>query len=162
MRSFQAKPNEVQRQWHLVDASEKTLGRLATRVAMLLRGKHKPIFTPNVDTGDHVVVINASQIRLTGKKFMSKTYYHHTGYPGGIKSITAERLHTKKPTELLSKAIRGMLPKTPLGKQMARKLRIYAGPEHPHKSSRTYANGSLIPFIHTLFHSLITMVVNNG
>ena len=134
MRSFQAKPNEMHRKWHLIDANEKTLGRLAARIATLLRGKHKPIFTPNVDTGDHVVVINASRIKLTGNKFKGKIYHHHTGYPGGLKSITAERLHAKKPTELLSKAIRGMLPKSPLGKQMAKKLRIYAGPEHPHQA----------------------------
>ena len=136
MRSFQAKPNEMHRKCYLIDASEKTLGRLAARIAILLRGKHKPIFTPNVDTGDHVVVINASRIKLTGNKFQSKIYHHHTGYPGGLKSIAAERLHAKKPTELLSKAIRGMLPKSPLGKQMAKKLRIYAGPEHPHQAQR--------------------------
>ena len=136
MRSFQAKPNEMNRKWHLIDANEKTLGRLAAHIAILLRGKHKPIFTPNVDTGDHVVVINASQIKLTGNKFKSKIYHHHTGYPGGLKSITAERLHDKNPTELLSKAIRGMLPKSPLGRQMAKKLRIYAGPEHPHQAQR--------------------------
>ena len=134
MRSFQAKPKEIQRKWHLVDAKEQTLGRLASRVAIILRGKHKPIFTPNVDTGDHVVIINASQVHLTADKFKVKTYYHHTGYPGGLKSVTAERLHAKKPTALLSKAIRGMLPKCPLGKQMATKLRIYPGPEHPHQA----------------------------
>jgi large subunit ribosomal protein L13 len=133
MRSFQAKPHEVERKWHLIDAKGKILGRLASRVAVLLRGKHKPTFTPNVDTGDHVVIINASQITLTGDKFKSKTYHHHTGYPGGLKSITADRLHEKKPTELLSKAIRGMLPKNPLGKRMAKKLRIYANAEHPHQ-----------------------------
>ena len=134
MRSFQAKPKEIQRKWHLVNAEGQTLGRLASRVAILLRGKHKPIFTPNVDTGDHVVIINASQVNLTADKFKVKTYYHHTGYPGGLKSVTAERLHAKKPTALLSKAIRGMLPKCPLGKQMATKLRIYPGPEHPHQA----------------------------
>ncbi|MGB0911488.1 MAG: 50S ribosomal protein L13 [Nitrospirales bacterium] len=130
MRSFQAKPLEIERKWHLVDAEGKTLGRLASRIAMLLRGKHKPIFTPNVDTGDHVVVINTSKIHLTRNKFKVKTYYHHTGYPGGIKEITAEKLHEKKPTEVLNKAIRGMLPKSPLGKQMAKKLRLYPGAEH--------------------------------
>ena len=132
MRSFQAKPLEIERKWHLVDADGKTLGRLASRIAMLLRGKHKPIFTPNVDTGDHVVVINTSRIHLTRNKFKAKTYYHHTGYTGGIKSVTAEKLHEKKPTELLNKAIRGMLPKTPLGKQMAKKLRLYPGADHSH------------------------------
>lgn len=134
MRTFQAKPHEVTRKWHLIDAKGKTLGRLASRTAMLLRGKHKPIFTPHVDTGDHVVIVNAQHIRLTGKKLEKKVYYHHTGYPGGIKAATAEHLLEKKPTELLSKAIRGMLPKTPLGKQMAKKLRIYPGPDHPHQA----------------------------
>ncbi|MCA9473063.1 MAG: 50S ribosomal protein L13 [Nitrospirales bacterium] len=132
MRSFQAKPLELERKWHIIDAEGKTLGRLASRIAMVLRGKHKPIFTPNVDTGDHVVVINAGRIQLTRDKFKVKTYYHHTGYPGGIKSVTAEKLHEKKPTELLNVAIRGMLPKNSLGKQMAKKLRLYPGPEHPH------------------------------
>ncbi len=134
MRSFQAKPLEIERTWHLIDAEGKTLGRLASRIAMLLRGKHKPTFTPNVDTGDHVVVINTSGIRLTRNKFKVKTYSHHTGYTGGIKSVTAEKLHEKKPTELLNKAIRGMLPKSPLGKQMAKKLRLYPGTEHPHEA----------------------------
>ncbi|WP_454065059.1 50S ribosomal protein L13 [Candidatus Nitrospira salsa] len=134
MRSFQAKPLEIKRKWHLIDAEGQTLGRLASRIALLLRGKHKPIYTPNVDTGDHVVVINAGQIHLTRNKFKVKTYYHHTGYPGGIKSTTAEQLHEKKPTELLNKAIRGMLPKSPLGKQMAKKLRLYPGAEHPHEA----------------------------
>ncbi|GJL67068.1 MAG: 50S ribosomal protein L13 [Nitrospirales bacterium] len=134
MRSFQAKPLEIERKWHLIDAEGQTLGRLASRIAMLLRGKHKPIFTPNVDTGDHVVVINTGRIHLTRNKFKVKTYYHHTGYPGGIKSTTAEQLHEKKPTELLNKAIRGMLPKSPLGKQMAKKLRLYPGAEHPHEA----------------------------
>ena len=136
MRTYQAKPHEIVRKWHLIDAKGEILGRLAVSAAKLLRGKHKPIFTPNVDTGDHVIVINASQVRLTGKKLKTKTYYHHTGFPGGLKAITAERLLQKKPTEVLSKAIRGMLPKTPLGKQMARKLRIYAGPDHPHSAQR--------------------------
>jgi len=134
MRTFQAKPHEVERKWHLVDAEGKTLGRLASRVAILLRGKHKPIFTPHVDTGDHVVIINADRIHLTGKKRKNKIYYHHTGFPGGLKSITAEQLSAKKPTALLSKAIHGMLPKNSLGKQMAKKLRIYAGPSHPHQA----------------------------
>ena len=136
MRTYQAKPHEIVRRWHLIDAKGEILGRLAVSAARLLRGKHKPIFTPNVDTGDHVVVINASQVRLTGKKLKTKTYYHHTGFPGGLKAITAERLLQKKPTEVLSKAIRGMLPKTTLRKQMARKLRIYAGPDHPHSAQR--------------------------
>ena len=134
MRTFQAKPLEVTRKWHVLDAKGATLGRLATQAATLLRGKHKPIFTPNVDTGDHVIVVNAKEVHLTGKKMKNKTYHHHTGYPGGLKSITAERLMDKKPTEVVNKAIRGMLPKTPLGKQMAKKLRIYAGSDHPHSA----------------------------
>ena len=136
MRTVQAKPKQIERKWHLFDAKGETLGRLAVQAATLLRGKHKPIFTPNVDTGDHVVIINASQICLTGKKLTKKIYFHHSGYPGGLKSITAEHLLAKKPTELLSKAIRGMLPKTPLGKQMAKKLRIYPGAEHPHAAQK--------------------------
>ncbi len=134
MKTYLAKPAEVVRQWHLVDANGKTLGRLAARVAGILRGKHKPTFTPNVDTGDHVVIVNAEKIRLTGDKLKTKVYAHHTGYPGGLKSATAEHLLAKRPTALLEEAIKGMLPKNPLGKQMARKLKVYAGPEHPHKA----------------------------
>lgn len=136
MRTYQAKPSEIQRKWYLVDAEGRTLGRLAARVALRLRGKHKPIFTPHVDTGDHIVIVNAEKITLTGNKFKKKVYYHHTGYPGGLKEITADRLHAKKPAELVSKAILGMLPKTPLGKKMGKKLRVYAGPEHPHQAQR--------------------------
>jgi large subunit ribosomal protein L13 len=134
MRSYQAKPLEIERQWFLVDAKGKTVGRLAAKVASILRGKHKPTFTPNVDTGDHVVIINSSEIQFTRDKFRTKIYYHHTGYPGGIKALTAEHLHAKKPTEVLSKAIRGMLPKCTLGKQMAKKLKIYPGAEHLHQA----------------------------
>lgn len=134
MGSYLAKPADVTRKWHMVDANGKTLGRLAARIAILLRGKHKPTFTPNVDTGDHVVVINAGKIVLTGDKFRTKTYTRHTGWPGGLKSLAAEHVHAKNPTMLLERAIKGMLPKNSLGKQMARKLKIYAGPEHPHKA----------------------------
>lgn len=136
MKTYLANSLTVERKWHLVDANGKTLGRLAARVAMLLRGKHKPTFTPHVDTGDHVVIINADKIRLTGEKFQTKIYHHHTGYPGGIKSVSAERLHAKDPTAILTKAIRGMLPKNPLGKQMAKKLKVYAGESHPHDAQR--------------------------
>ncbi len=134
MGSYQAKPLEMEatRKWYLVDANGKTLGRLAARVASVLRGKHKPTFTPNVDTGDHVVIINAGKIHLTGGKLKTKTYMQHTGWPGGLKSATAEHVHRKDPTALVETAIKGMLPKNPLGKQMARKLKIYAGTEHPH------------------------------
>jgi large subunit ribosomal protein L13 len=134
MKTYLAKPAEVVRKWYVVDASGKTLGRLSARVAILLRGKHKPTFTPNVDTGDHVVIINAEKIHWSGDKMKTKTYTHHTGYPGGLKTVTAEHLHEKHPTDLLTKAIKGMLPKNPLGKQMARKLKVYAGSEHPHQA----------------------------
>jgi large subunit ribosomal protein L13 len=134
MKTYLAKPAEVVRKWYVIDASGKTLGRLSARVAILLRGKHKPTFTPNVDTGDHVVIINAEKIHLSGDKMKTKTYTHHTGYPGGLKTVTAEHLHEKHPTDLLTKAIKGMLPKNPLGKQMARKLKVYAGSEHPHQA----------------------------
>lgn len=134
MSTYLAKPADVVRKWYLVDANGKTLGRLAARIASVLRGKHKPTFTPHVDTGDHVVVINAGKVTLTGDKMRTKTYIHHTGYPGGLKSTTAEHLHAKDQTELLARAIKGMLPKNTLGKQMARKLKVYAGAEHPHKA----------------------------
>lgn len=134
MGTYLAKPAEVVRKWFVVDANGKTLGRLAARVASVLRGKHKPTFTPHVDTGDHVVVINAEKIALTGDKFRTKTYTHHTGYPGGLKTVTAEHLHAKKPTALVERAIKGMLPKNTLGKQMGRKLKVYAGADHPHKA----------------------------
>jgi large subunit ribosomal protein L13 len=134
MRTYLAKPNELTRKWYVVDADGKTLGRLSARVAAVLRGKHKPTFTPNIDTGDHVVIINAEKVQLTAGKLRSKVYIHHTGYPGGLKTVQAEALHARRPTELLKRAITGMLPKTSLGKQMARKLKIYAGPEHPHSA----------------------------
>ena len=136
MGTYFAKQTDVIRKWHLVDANGKTLGRLASRVAILLRGKHKPTFTPHIDTGDHVVIINADKIRLTGDKLKTKTYIHHTGYPGGLKSVTAEHLHAKNPTGLVTRAIKGMLPKNPLGKRMARKLKVYAGTAHPHEAQR--------------------------
>ena len=136
MRTYLAKPADITRKWYLVDADGKTLGRLAARVAAVLRGKHKPTYTPNVDTGDHVVIINAEKVHLTGDKFKTKTYVHHSGYPGGLKSVTAEHLHAKRPTALLEKAIKGMLPKNPLGKQMARKLKVYSGSAHPHDAQR--------------------------
>ena len=136
MPTYFAKPKEITRTWYVVDANGKTLGRLAARVAMVLRGKHKPMFAPHADTGDHVVIINAQNIRLTADKFRTKTYTWHTGYPGGLKSVTAEHLHRKDPTALLERAIKGMLPKNPLGKQMARKLKVYAGADHPHEGQR--------------------------
>ncbi|MGQ0810962.1 MAG: 50S ribosomal protein L13 [Nitrospiraceae bacterium] len=136
MTTYVEKPADIRRKWYLVDAEGKTLGRLAARVAILLRGKHKPTFTPNVDTGDHVVIVNAEKIRLTGDKFRTKTYVHHTGYPGGLKTTTAQHLHAKNPTQLLTKAVQGMLPKNPLGKQMGKKLKVYAGTAHPHQAQQ--------------------------
>jgi len=130
------KPADVRTTWHLVNAEGRTLGRLAARVASILRGKHRPTFTPNVDMGDHVVIVNAEKIQLTGGKMESKLYHHHSGYPGGLKTTTAEHLFRKDPTLLLTKAIEGMLPKNPLGKHMATKLRVYVGPDHPHQAQR--------------------------
>lgn len=135
-KTYLEKPADVKRKWFLVDAEGKTLGRLSAKVASLLRGKHKPTFTPHVDTGDHVVIVNAEKVRLTGNKMESKTYSYHTGYPGGLKTLTAEHIHQRHPTELLTRAIEGMLPKTPLGNHMAKKLRVYAGPDHPHQAQR--------------------------
>lgn len=134
--TYLEKPADVKETWHLVNAEGKTLGRLAARVAAVLRGKHRPTFTPNVDMGDHVVIINAEKIQLTGSKMETKLYRHHTGYPGGLKTATAEHMFRKNPTELLTRAIEGMLPKNPLGNGMAKKLRIYTGPNHPHQAQK--------------------------
>lgn len=125
---------DITRKWFLVDANEKILGRLASEVASILRGKHKPQFTPHLDLGDHVVVINAEKIKLTGNKLKDKVYYHHSGYPRGLKSRTAGELMRERPEEVISMAIKGMLPKNKLGKAMARKLKVYKGPEHPHQA----------------------------
>lgn len=136
MKTFSAKPKEVQRDWYLVDASGKTLGRLASEIARRLRGKHKTIYTPHVDTGDYIVVVNAGKIRVTGRKLIQKRYYRHTGYPGGIKSLTLEQLLEKAPERAIESAVRGMLPKNPLGRAMFRKLKIYVGTEHPHTAQQ--------------------------
>jgi large subunit ribosomal protein L13 len=136
MKTYQAKKEEVDHQWYLVNAEGKVLGRLATELAKILRGKNKPAFTPHVDTGDFVIVVNTGKVVLTGKKMKDKIYYHHTGYPGGIKEISAEKLLAKKPTEVLRIAVKGMLPKNSLGRQMLRKLKIYAGPDHPHEAQK--------------------------
>lgn len=132
MRTYSAKPKEVVRQWYVIDASGCVLGRLAALVAARLKGKHKPIYTPHVDTGDHVIVINASKVTLTGKKWDEKTYYRHSGYPGGLKSITAKELLEKRPGDLVVHAVRGMLPKNRLGRKMLKKLKVYGGADHPH------------------------------
>ena len=132
MKTFTAKPGEVESKWYVVDASGCVLGRLASFVATRLRGKHKPVYTPHVDTGDHIIVINADKIALTGRKWDEKFYYRHSGYVGGLKSITAKKLLEKRPEDLVMHAVRGMLPKNRLGRKMFKKLKVYAGSEHPH------------------------------
>ena len=127
-----AKPGEIQRNWYLIDAEGAILGRLATQIAMILRGKNKPQYTPHVDTGDFVIVINADKVQLTGNKANTKTYYHHTGYNGGLKAETFRQAMEKHPERVIERAVRGMLPKTTLGRQQLRKLKVYAGTEHPH------------------------------
>jgi large subunit ribosomal protein L13 len=136
MSTFSAKPHEVERKWYVIDATDKTLGRLATAIATRLRGKHKPIYTPHVDTGDYIVVINADKVAVTGKKRSDKIYYHHTGYIGGIKSHTFDKLQEKSPERIIELAVKGMLPKGPLGRQMYRKLNVYKGAEHPHQAQQ--------------------------
>ena len=136
MKTFSAKKEEVVHDWFQVDAETETLGHLATKIAHILRGKHKPIYTPHVDTGDFIIVTSAEKIKLTGKKLQDKQYYRHTGYPGGIKSMNAEELLEKKPEMVIMKAVRGMLPKNRLGRQMIKKLKIYAGKDHPHKAQQ--------------------------
>jgi large subunit ribosomal protein L13 len=134
MKTFQAKKGEVDRSWLVIDAQGKVLGRLASEVAKRLRGKDKPIYTPYVDTGDFVIVVNAGQIRMTGKKWTDKMYYRHSGYPGGLTQVAAEKLLAEKPTEMLRLAVKGMLPKNTLGRAMLKKLKIYAGGEHIHEA----------------------------
>ncbi len=134
MKTYSAKKEDVARGWYLVDADGKVLGRLAVEIARRLRGKHKPVYTPHVDTGDFIVVVNAEKISLTGKKLTDKVYHHHTGYPGGLKSATAAKVLAEKPEELLRTAVKGMLPKNSLGRQMLKKLKIYKGDKHPHKA----------------------------
>ena len=132
MKSYVARPRMVERKWHLIDADGQTLGRLATKLACLLRGKNKPQYTPHVDTGDFVVVVNAEKVVVTGKKAEQKVYYRHTGYPGGLKETSYEVMLERKPAEVLRRAVRGMMPKTRLGRQQLKKLKIYTGSEHPH------------------------------
>lgn len=136
MKTYSAKPETVKREWLVVDATNQTLGRLATEVALRLKGKHKPEYTPHVDTGDYIVVINADKIQVTGKKATDKMYYHHTGFPGGIKSISFEKLLAYKPEQIIEIAVKGMLPKNPLGRAMYKKMKVYAGAEHPHAAQQ--------------------------
>ena len=136
MKSYIAKPQEVERKWYVLDAEGKTLGRLATEAASILRGKRKPIYTPHVDTGDYVIVINAEKIEVTGKKRKEKIYKRHPGYPGGLREITFDKLQAKNPEEIIRHAVKGMMPKGPLGRQMYKKLKVYAGPEHNHAAQK--------------------------
>ncbi len=136
MKTFTAKPESVTRDWFVVDAAGKTLGRISTEIALRLRGKHKPEYTPHVDTGDYIVVVNAEKVTVTGNKAKNKKYYSHSGFPGGIKEITFEKLIAKKPEMVLELAIKGMLPKGPLGRAMFRKLKVYAGAEHQHAAQQ--------------------------
>ena len=139
MKTRSAKKSEVDRKWYLVDANDLVLGRLASRIAIYLRGKHKAIFTPHVDTGDFIVVVNAGKVRLTGKKLDQKVYYRHSNYPGGLRSETARSLLARRPEQVLVNAVSGMLPKNRLGRQMIKKLKVYSGPEHPHSSQQPQA-----------------------
>lgn len=136
MKTFTATPSTIKRDWYIVDATGKTLGRLATEIARRLRGKHKAEYTPHMDTGDYIVVINAKDIQVSGNKRTDKMYHHHTGYPGGIKTISFEKLLAKKPEQIIEKAVKGMLPKGPLGRDMFRKLKVYADAQHQHSAQQ--------------------------
>lgn len=134
MKTYVTKPEEVKREWYVVDATGKTLGRLATGIARILRGKHKPNYSPMIDVGDYVIVINAEKVRVTGRKLTEKFYYRHSGYPGGFKQISLRDMLARHPTRVIEYAVRGMLPKNALGRRMFKKLKVYAGPEHPHQA----------------------------
>ncbi len=136
MNTFSAKPAEVRRDWFVVDATGKTLGRLSTEIARRLRGKHKPEYTPHIDTGDYIVVVNAEKVRVTGNKLQGKMYHHHTGFIGNLKSISLEKLLAKAPERVIEKAVKGMLPRGPLGRQMFKKLRVFKGPQHDHAAQQ--------------------------
>ena len=136
MKTYSAKPLEVERKWYLIDAEGEVLGRLATRIANILRGKNKPIFTPHIDTGDYVIVVNAAKVKVTGKKLDQKVYYHHSDYVGGMKEATLREMLDKKPEKVVELAVKGMLPKGPLGRQMIKKLYVYAGPEHKQQAQK--------------------------
>jgi large subunit ribosomal protein L13 len=136
MKTFSANAATVERTWYVIDAKSQVLGRLASEIARRLRGKHKPQYTPHVDTGDYIVVVNAEMVKVTGRKATDKVYYSHSGYPGGIKSITFEKLLKKAPEQVIEKAVKGMLPKGPLGRAMFRKLKVYTGPEHKHAAQQ--------------------------
>ncbi len=135
-RTYSAKPEEIERTWYVVDAEGKTLGRLATEIAKILRGKHKPIYTPHVDTGDYVIVINADKVRVTGKRLDQKIYYRHSGYIGGLKAVSLRRMLETHPERVIEHAVKGMLPKNRLGRKMYKKLKVYAAPDHPHQAQK--------------------------
>jgi large subunit ribosomal protein L13 len=136
VKTYSARPQELEREWFVVDAQGQTLGRLATRIATVLRGKHKPIYTPHVDCGDYVIVVNADKINVTGQKPDQKIYYRHTGYPGGLRSVTLRQRMRTYPERVIESAVRGMLPKNRLGRKMFKKLKVYAGPDHPHQAQQ--------------------------
>jgi large subunit ribosomal protein L13 len=139
VKTYAVRANEIERQWWVVDASDQTLGRLATRVATLLEGKHKPMYSPHLDTGDHVVVVNAGKVRVTGNKLVQKRYYRHSGYPGGLKEESLQALLVRKPELVIERAVKGMLPQNRLGRAMFKKLKVYSGAEHPHQAQQPQA-----------------------
>ena len=139
MKTFSAKPQDIERKWFVVDAQGQTLGRLATRIATVLRGKHKPVYTPHLDCGDYVIVVNADKIHVTGQKLEQKTYYRHSGYPGGLRQVSLRRQLQVHPDRVIEAAVRGMLPHNRLGRKMFKKLKIYAGPTHPHEAQQPTA-----------------------
>ena len=136
MKTFSAKPAEVRREWFVIDATDKILGRLASEIARRLRGKHKAEYTPHVDTGDHIVIVNAEKVAVTGNKEEDKIYYHHTGFPGGIKAASFEQVIERAPERVIQRAVKGMMPRNPLGRAMLKKLKVYAGPAHPHSAQQ--------------------------
>jgi large subunit ribosomal protein L13 len=139
VKTYAVKASDIERQWWVVDASDQTLGRLATRIATLLEGKHKPIYSPHIDTGDHVVVVNAGKVRVTGNKLVQKRYYRHSGYPGGLKEESLQALLGRKPELVIERAVKGMLPQNRLGRAMIKKLKVYSGSEHPHQAQQPQA-----------------------
>jgi len=141
MKTYSTKPSDIKRDWHVIDAEGETLGRLASKIAQLLKGKHKPEYVPHLDTGDHVIVVNAEKIRVTGKKLVDKTYYRHSGYPGGLHETKLGKMIDTHPTRVIELAVRGMLPHNALGRQMFRKLNVYAGPDHPHVAQINWGEG---------------------
>jgi len=138
-KTYSTKPTDIERKWYVVDATDQTLGRLATRIALILKGKHKPVYAPHMDVGDFVIVVNAEKVHVTGRKMEQKRYYRHSGYPGGLREISLRDQIEKHPTRVVERAVRGMLPKNALGRQMYRKLKVYAGPDHPHAAQQPEA-----------------------